>query len=79
MTLKELNDFIAGDSLLGRCFFVYSDATFTKKIKEIWTPEYDGYGGIYEHGWNSNPDVNREVVTFRAAGWQANIYYVVLK
>lgn len=76
MTLKQLNDIITGYS--ERCYMIYSDTTYTKKLREIWTEVLDGRGGYFEK-WDGDPIINREVAAFQASGWQSNVYYVVLK
>ena len=57
---------------------IFSDASYSKKIREIWTQVSNGRGGYFEK-WDDDPIINREVECFQPAGWQSNIYYVVLK
>jgi hypothetical protein len=76
MTLKQLNDIITGYS--ERCYMIYSDTTYSKKIGEIWTEVSDGRGGYFEK-WDDDPIINREVIAFRTSGWQSDVYDVVLK
>lgn len=76
MTLKELNDNITG--FLERCYMIYSDTSYSKKLREIWSEVSNGRGGYFEKLGN-DPIINREVAAFQASGWQSNVYYVVLK
>ena len=76
MTLKQLNDIITGNP--ERCYMIYSDTTYSKELREIWTEISNGRGGYFEK-WDNDPIINRDVVAFQASGWQSNIYYVVLK
>ena len=76
MTLKQLNDIITG--FPERCYMIYSDTTYSKKLREIWTEVSNGRGGYFEK-WDDDPIINREVAAFQASGWQSNVYYVVLK
>ena len=76
MTLKQLNDTIT--CFPERCYMVFSDISYSKKLREIWTEVSNGRGGYLEK-WNDNPIINREAAAFQASGWQSNVYYVVLK
>ena len=80
MTLQELNKTICGYP--ERCWMIFKseDAmdNSRNRVCELWTPQSDGRGGIIDK-WTSNPMINKEVVSFRASGWQSNIYYAVLK
>ena len=76
MTLKQLNDTITG--FHERCYMIYSDTTYSKKLKENWSEDSNGRGGYFEK-WDDEPIINREVAAFQASGWQSNVYYVVLK
>lgn len=76
MTLKQLNDIITGYP--ERCYMIYSDTTYSKKIREIWTAVSNGRGTYYEK-WDDDAIINHEVAAFQASGLQSNIYYVVLK
>ena len=42
MTLKQLNDIITG--FPERCYMIYSDTTYSKKLREIWTEVSNGRG-----------------------------------
>ena len=76
MTLKPLNDTITG--FPERCYMIYSDTTYSKKLREIWTEVSNGRGGYLEK-WDDDPIINCEVAAFQASGCQSNVYYVVLK
>ena len=76
MTLKQLNDIITG--FPERCYMIYSDISYSKKLREIWTEDSNGQGGYLEK-WHADPIINCEVAAFQASGWQSNVYYVVLK
>lgn len=80
MTLKELNDKLCG--FPERCFMIFKSVddmdNSRNRIGEIWTPYSNGRGGVIDK-WSDRSIINKEVVTFQAAGWQSNIYYVVLK
>lgn len=57
---------------------IYSDTTYSKKLREIWTEVSNRRGGYFKK-WYDDPIINREVAAFQASGWQSNVYYVVLK
>lgn len=57
---------------------IYSDTSYSKKLREICTEVSNGRGGYLEK-WDNEPIINHEVATFQASGWQSNVYYVVLK
>ena len=78
MTLIELNNFISGNKY-GRCYMVFKDDTFEKKIKDIWTKTHNGYGGFYHADWDKSQDAHKEVVAFKPSGWQSNVFYIVLR
>lgn len=81
MTLKELNSRITGNE--ERCWFIFKNVNdmyqgTKSSVKELWTQVSDGKGGYFSK-WDNDPIINKEVLKFQASGWQANIYYVVLK
>ena len=57
---------------------IYSDTTYSKKLREILTEVSNGRGGYFEK-WDDDPIINLEVAAFQASWWQSNVYYVVLK
>ena len=75
MTLKELDKFISCSH--EKCYMIYTDVKFQNKVNEIWTP-HTTFDRHYDN-WTDNSLINKEVITFKACGWQSNIYDVVLK
>lgn len=78
MTLKELNAMLEG--FPERCFQIFRNEEDMKnhnKCGEVWTQVSNGRGGFFSK-WDDNPIINKEVVKFRASGWQSNVYYVIL-
>ena len=79
MTLENLNNWICGGK--DRCWMIFNHekdmSDCDNKIAELWTP-HTLFGNNYDK-WTNSELIKKQVKTFRASGWQANVYYVVLK
>ena len=77
MKLKELNNLIADYS--HRKFIIYTDETFKTSCKTLLTPYYNTKNELINGEWNTDPDINREVIKFKVNHTSPNTYDVVLK